>query len=97
MTDDAARAVPLRYLTTKQAAEYLKLKGNSLEKMRSRSRGPKFRRHGRRVVYSITDLDAWSDARVLNCTSDHDPNRDTSDTDNDVHTANSGGEEAGDG
>ena len=97
MTDDALRAVPLRYLTTKQAAEYLKLKGNSLEKMRSRSRGPKFRRHGRRVVYSITDLDAWSDARVLNCTSDHDPNMDPADVDDDDQITESDGEEAGDG
>lgn len=97
MMDDAARAVPLRYLTTKQAAEYLKLKGNSLEKMRSRSRGPKFRRHGRRVVYCLDDLDAWSDARVLNCTSDHDPNTDPTDVDDDDQMAESDGEEAGDG
>ena len=72
--DEALQAVPLRYLTTKQAAEYLRLSHYSLEKMRSRGGGPRFRRHGRRVVYAVVELDAWSDARVMDSTGDNDPN-----------------------
>ena len=73
---ESLRAVPLRYLTTKQAAEYLRLGHSCLEKMRSRGGGPRFRRHCRRVVYAVAELDAWSDARVMDCTADSDPNRD---------------------
>lgn len=48
------------FLTTKEAAFYLGLKPHTLVKMRMRGEGPKYRRHGRNVVYHIDDLDAWS-------------------------------------
>lgn len=76
MTDKAKRPLEATYLTTKQAADYLKLSYFCLEKMRSRGGGPRFRRHGRRVVYAVAELDAWSDARVMDSTADSDPNRD---------------------
>ncbi len=70
MAQDTNQATPLRYLTTPEAAGYLRLKPNTLEKMRSSGRGPKFRGHGRNVVYAIEDLDAWSGERVRQSTSD---------------------------
>lgn len=72
MTDDVSQSPPRRYLTTQEAADYLRLKKNSLEKMRWQGRGPMFRHHGRNVVYAIEDLDAWSNKRTSNSTSDPD-------------------------
>jgi excisionase family DNA binding protein len=48
------------FLTTAQAAFYLGLCRQTLEKMRHKGRGPRFRKHGRHVRYHIADLDAWS-------------------------------------
>ena len=70
MARDTDQATPLPYLTTPEAAGYLRLKPNTLEKMRSSGRGPKFRGHGRNVVYAIEELDTWSDERVRQSTSD---------------------------
>jgi hypothetical protein len=70
MAQDTTQTTPLRYLTTPEAAGYLRLKPNTLEKMRSSGRGPRFRGHGRNVVYAIEDLDAWSGERVRQSTSD---------------------------
>ena len=70
MAQDTNQTTPLRYLTTPEAAGYLRLKPNTLEKMRLSGRGPKFRGHGRNVVYAIDDLDAWSGEQVRQSTSD---------------------------
>lgn len=68
VSEDYYRAVVAKYgspyLTTLQAAEYLKLQPRTLEKMRWRRRGPTFRRHGRFVRYHIPDLDAYSCSRA---------------------------------
>ncbi len=32
--------------------------------------GPKFRKFGRRVMYAVSDLDAWADQRSFEATSD---------------------------
>lgn len=50
--------------TTCQAAEYLTQRGvpykpQSLEVLRSRKRGPRYYKHGRRVFYLQKDLDAF--------------------------------------
>ena len=58
------------FLTTKEAAMFLKLQPNTLEKMRVQGRGPAFRHHGRRVRYHIDDLRAWSDDNRKQSTSD---------------------------
>ncbi len=64
MDDDAARAAKAKkgspFLTTAQAAHYLGLSARTLERMRRRGKGPRFRRHGGEVFYHIADLDAWS-------------------------------------
>ena len=58
--DHARKGCP--FLTTAQAAYYVGLSRQTLEKMRSRGQGPRFRKHGRYVRYHIDDVDAWSDA-----------------------------------
>ena len=58
------------FLNTKQAADYLGLKPNTLAKMRVYGNGPKYRKHGFRVLYSIDDLNAWSEASSRSSTSE---------------------------
>ena len=49
-----------RFLTTAEAAEFLRLKKHTLENMRSQESGPPPRKHGGRVFYHLDDLIAWS-------------------------------------
>ncbi|WP_299410357.1 helix-turn-helix domain-containing protein [uncultured Roseobacter sp.] len=58
------------YLTTPEAAQFLRLKPNTLEKMRVYGGGPIYRKHGRHVRYHIDDLTAWSDLRKKDSTAD---------------------------
>ena len=48
------------FLSTEQAAAYLKISSRLLRGLRVRGEGPIFRRHGRWVQYHIDDIDAWS-------------------------------------
>ncbi len=66
----AATAQSARYLTNDEAAHYLRLSPRTLEKQRVIGGGPRFRKFGRRVMYAVTDLDAWADARSFEATSD---------------------------
>ena len=59
-----------RYLTNNEAAEFLRLSPRTLEKQRVIGGGPRFRKFGRRVMYAVTDLEAWADARSFEMTSD---------------------------
>jgi len=58
------------FLNTAEAARYLKLAQNTLEKMRSVGGGPQFRKHGRYVRYTIPELDFWSAAQTKRSTHD---------------------------
>ena len=58
------------YLTTMQAAKYLNLSHKTLEKFRVTGGGPDYRKHGRKVVYRASDLDAWSASRLARSTSE---------------------------
>lgn len=58
------------HLTNEEAAAFLKLSPRTLEKMRVIGGGPRFRKHGRRVVYAIEDLERWSASRTCETTSD---------------------------
>jgi hypothetical protein len=51
-----------RFLTTAEAAEFLRLKKHTLENMRSEEGkgGPPHRKHGGRVFYHYDDLVSWS-------------------------------------
>lgn len=70
MEHDADTLADGPFLTTKEAARFLKLKPNTLEKMRVYGGGPIYRKHGRHVRYHIDDLSAWSDLRKKDMTSD---------------------------
>lgn len=50
------------YLTSAEAAAYLRLQVRTLANMRHRRTGPHYRKHGGLIVYDINDLDAWSTA-----------------------------------
>jgi molybdenum cofactor biosynthesis enzyme MoaA len=62
-----------QYLNNDEAADVLKLSPRTLEKFRVIGGGPRFRKFGRRVVYSIQDLEAWADQRSCDSTSDYPP------------------------
>ncbi|TIO74958.1 helix-turn-helix domain-containing protein [Mesorhizobium sp.] len=64
MDDENERAARAKkgspFLNTAQAAFYIGLSQRTLEKMRLKGGGPKFRKHGRYVRYHIDELDEWS-------------------------------------
>jgi excisionase family DNA binding protein len=58
------------FLTTREAATWLRLTPNTLEKWRVQGGGPAYRKHGRYVRYHLEDLVAWSEANKRRSTSD---------------------------
>lgn len=66
----ASTATAVRYLTNDEAAAFLRLSPRTLEKQRVIGGGPRFRKFGRRVMYAVTDLEAWADARSFEATFD---------------------------
>lgn len=68
-TAATASAQP-RYLTNDEAAALLRLSPRTLEKQRVIGGGPRFRKFGRRVMYALSDLEAWADARSFEATCD---------------------------
>lgn len=66
-----AKACPRSpFMTTKQAALYLCLAPQTLDKMRVMATGPRYRKHGRYVRYHVDELNAWSEHRGHISTSD---------------------------
>jgi hypothetical protein len=59
-----------QFLATAEAAEWLDLRPNTLEKMRVHGKGPVYRKHGRYVRYHREDLAAWSEANKHRSTAD---------------------------
>ena len=59
-----------RFLVTQEAAERLRLSPRSLERFRLNGMGPCFVKAGRRVLYRISDLDAWANARTYASTAE---------------------------
>lgn len=57
---------PSPYLTSGEAAAYLRLEERTLNNMRWRGEGPSWRKHGGRVVYHRDELDNWSRGRDSN-------------------------------
>lgn len=70
MQNDESNKTRKAFLNAKEAAEYLGLKPNTLAKMRVYGNGPKFRKHGFRVLYAIDDLNAWSEGTRRSSTSE---------------------------
>ncbi|MBY8829818.1 helix-turn-helix transcriptional regulator [Hephaestia mangrovi] len=58
-------------LTTVEAAAYVGLAKNTLEKMRSYGDGPKYIKYRRSVRYRIKYLDAWVLAHMASNTSEY--------------------------
>lgn len=69
MTNPTNTLLP-RYLRMPEAARFLSLSGGTLEKHRTYSMGPLYRKFGGRMVYAITDLQAWVESGTKNSTSD---------------------------
>ena len=67
----AAPANP-EFLTTDEAGAFLRLSPRTLEKQRVIGGGPRFRKFGRRVLYALSDLEVWANARTFETTSDPD-------------------------
>ena len=58
------------YVRTERAAEFLGLKRRTLEKWRCTGCGPRFRKLGGAVVYSLRELETWVEAQTRTSTSD---------------------------
>ena len=56
-------------LSTPDAARFLGVSASMLAKLRVSSGGPIFSKLGRRVVYDVIDLEAWSASRTQQHTS----------------------------
>lgn len=54
------------FLTSQEAADYLRLDVKTLNNMRWRGEGPNYRKHGGKVVYHMNDLEYWSTERDAN-------------------------------
>lgn len=50
-------------LSVQEAADYLRLRPQTLNNWRVMGKGPRFQKFGRRVVYSMDDLTSWANAR----------------------------------
>ena len=54
------------FLTTEEAAEYLRIEPKTLHNMRWRGQGPNYHKHGGRVFYHVRGLLRWSlENRIL--------------------------------
>ena len=60
------------FLTTREAAAFLRLRPSTLERWRSSGSGPPYRKFGGRVVYTLEDLEAFADAGLRTSTSSPD-------------------------
>ncbi|MDA5193691.1 MerR family transcriptional regulator [Govanella unica] len=70
MTEQLQSVMTRPFLTSREAADFLILKPNTLEKMRVYGGGPQYRKHGRSVRYHIDDLTVWSNLRKRDMTHD---------------------------
>lgn len=60
------------HLNTRQAAQYLGLSRRRLDRYRAEGNGPRFRKFGQKVLYTLVDLDAWSAAHTHQTTQEPD-------------------------
>jgi hypothetical protein len=61
---------PSPFYSNGEAARFLRLSPRTLEKYRVVGGGPPFRKFGRRVFYTLGDLEEWAGRRVCDSTSD---------------------------
>ena len=74
---DAASVIPSRssspeseLLTNAEAAAFVRLSPRTLEKFRVLGGGPRYKKLGARVRYSVEDLRTWLQSRTFEMTSD---------------------------
>ncbi len=71
----AALALERHFLTTAEAADYLRLKRRTLEDMRVTGNGPRYYKMGpgrmSRVVYRMVDLENWVEKYAFASTSEY--------------------------
>ncbi len=60
---------PSPFLTVPEAADFLRLRRRTLDNLRWSGGGPRYQKHGGRVVYARRELQAWSTARTRESTS----------------------------
>jgi Helix-turn-helix domain len=58
------------YLDQKEAAAFLRLSPRTLEGYRVLGRGPAFRKFGKKVLYTVSDLTEWAEKQRRTSTSD---------------------------
>lgn len=58
--DDDKTDKPRKYLVTKEAANLLRVNPRTMDNWRSKGTGPKWRKHGGRVVYTREELERYS-------------------------------------
>lgn len=58
------------FLDSHTAAVYIGLSPRTLDRWRWAGIGPRYRKHGGRVLYSVADLLAWSESRACSSTAD---------------------------
>ncbi|MEH0194255.1 helix-turn-helix domain-containing protein [Caulobacter sp. CCNWLY153] len=63
-----------RLLLAPEAAKHLRISAATLAKHRCYGTGPIYRKNGGRVVYALSDLDAWSRRGARRSTSDREAN-----------------------
>ena len=62
-------AVP-SYLAQAEAPEFLRVSGRTLERWRLEGSGPPYIKAGRRLLYSVSDVESWLQARRRSSTSE---------------------------
>ena len=72
---NATPAPPAGYLTTVEAADFVRLSPRTLERLRVEGTGPRFIKAGRgkrtRVLYRPADLQEWLETNVYQSTSEY--------------------------
>lgn len=58
-----------RYLSEKQAADYLGLSDKTLQRYRGNGQGPQYVKCGGRVIYDLHDCDGWMESQKVRSTS----------------------------
>ena len=58
---DPLAGLPPRLLRTQEAARFLGISIRTLEKHRTSGTGPTYRKIGGRVLYTVHDLESWSE------------------------------------
>ena len=67
---DATYRAEDRHLSVTEVAQYLKVSESYLNKLRCTGGGPAFKKFGSRVVYAVSDVEAWAKNRRRLSTSD---------------------------